>query len=114
MNALSLALILLAQFGLVAGQIFLKHGMNQTRRPQRRIRSIAWNIAAGIAMLTLWFLLWMGLLQKLDLSFIYPFEGISPVLLVLAAWMVLQEKLSLRTWLGVIIIAVGTALVGVS
>ena len=65
----------------------------------------------GIGLLTVWFLLWMGLLQKLDLSFLYPFQGISPVLLVLAAVVFLKERADWRTWLGVALITAGTVLV---
>ncbi len=109
-----LIIVLLAQVALVTGQIFLKHGMSQTTAPARRPWRIADHIAAGIAMLTAWFLLWMGLLQKLDISFVYPFEGISPVLLVLAAGLVLRERMGWKMWTGVALIAVGTALVGLS
>jgi len=109
-----LLLILLAQVALVAGQIFLKHGMNFTNRATTPIGWVAGNLLAGIAMLTLWFLLWMGLLQRLDLSYVYPFEGISPVLLVLAAFVILKETLGWRSWMGVGLIALGTVLVGVS
>jgi uncharacterized membrane protein len=114
MTTLTLFLVLLAQVTLVAGQIFLKHGMNATNLAEKPVGRIAGNLAAGIGMLTLWFLVWLGLLQKLDLSFVYPFEGMSPVLLVIAAWLILKEKLSLRSWVGVLLIAIGTALVAVS
>jgi len=100
--------LLCAQLALVAGQVFLKHGMSGLGR--RR----GWNITAGIGALTVWFFLWLGLLQKLPLSFVYPFEGISPVLLVLAAWLILKEKLSWQMWVGVGLIAAGTMMVGMS
>ncbi len=114
MSALSLILILIAQVALVIGQVFLKHAMAATTQPQGSRAAMIRNIAAGTGMLTLWFLLWMGLLQKLELSFVYPFEGISPVLLVIAATVLLKEKLTLRTWVGVVLIALGTAMVGMS
>ncbi|MGE5612553.1 MAG: EamA family transporter [Bacillota bacterium] len=111
---ITLSLLLLSQVALVAGQVFLKHGMNltnQTPKPRGRITA---HLTAGIGMLTIWFLLWMGLLQKLQISYLFPFEGLSPLLLVIAAWMVLGEKMTWRTWAGAGLIAVGTALVGFS
>ena len=111
---LCLIMLLLTQVALVAGQIFLKHGMTQMNRVPRPTRGIAANLTAGIAMLTVWFLLWVGLLQKFDLSFVYPFEGISVVLLVLTACVTLRERLSLRSWIGVALITLGVALVGIS
>ena len=56
----------------------------------------------------------MGLLRTHDLSLIYPFEGLSPLLLVLAARFFLQETLTWKTWAGVALIALGTVLVGMS
>ena len=114
MTILLLCLIILAQIALVAGQIFLKHGMNYTMRERLPFVRIILNILAGITALTLWFLLWMGLMQKLDLSYLYPFEGISPVLLVVAACVILKERLDLKSWAGVCLIALGTFIVGAS
>ena len=56
----------------------------------------------------------MGLLQQLDLSHVYPFEGISPVLPVIAATVILGERQTWRSWVGVGLIAPGTVLVGMS
>ena len=103
--------ILLSQAALVAGQICLKHGMTATTGGGGRT---ARSVAAGIAMLTLWFFVWMGLLQKLDLSYVYPFEGLSPILLVLAARVILHETLTWQAGLGVSLITLGTLLVGLS
>jgi undecaprenyl phosphate-alpha-L-ara4N flippase subunit ArnE len=108
-----LGLILLSQAALVAGQVFLKHGMTATTGGAGGGRT-ARSVMAGIAMLTLWFFVWMGLLQKLDLSYVYPFEGLSPILLVLAARVILHETLTWQAGLGVFLITLGTLLVGLS
>jgi uncharacterized membrane protein len=107
-------LVLLAQVALVAGQVCLKHGMSMTKEGATPVARVAGNILAGVAMLTLWFFVWMGLLQKLDLSYVYPFEGISPLLLVLAACVILKETLGWKSWVGVGLITLGTILVGLS
>lgn len=106
-----LLLILLSQLALVTGQLCLKRGMNMTKEGAGRLRA-ARGLGAGVAMLTLWFLIWMGLLQNLDLSYIYPFEGISPILLVFASSIILKETLSWKAWIGVGLITLGTVLVG--
>ncbi|HZE97570.1 MAG TPA: EamA family transporter [Planctomycetota bacterium] len=114
MTPLGLALILLSQVALVAGQVFLKKGMNELdRKPRRRGRVFA-GVGAGIGLLTVWFLVWMGLLQKMDISYVYPFQGIGPVLMVFAAMVFLREKVDWRTWVGVALIAVGTVLVAIN
>jgi uncharacterized membrane protein len=111
---LALTQVLTSQVALVAGQILLKHGMNHFGKKRWHLGRIVWGLGGGIAMLTVWFLLWMGLLQKLDLSFLYPFQGISPVLLVVTAGIFLKERANWRSWLGVGLITAGTLLVALS
>lgn len=114
MTLLALMLVLVSQFAMVAGQVLLKHGMNSVGEKPRRPGKLVWGLGGGIALLTVWFLLWMGLLQKMDVSFLYPFQGISPVLLVLAAVVFLKERADWRTWLGLGLITAGTVLVALS
>ncbi|BFU96116.1 MAG: hypothetical protein NTNFB02_28380 [Nitrospira sp.] len=109
-----LLLALLSQIFLVAGQLLLKHGMSYTKGATVLFGRVVCGVLAGVSMLTLWFFTWMGLLQQLDLSHVYPFEGISPVLLVVAATVILGERQSSRSWVGVGLIALGTVLVGIS
>ena len=107
-------LVLLSQVVVVGGQVLLKRGLNLTHERPVPVGRVAGRLTAAVALLTLWFLIWMGLLRTLDLSKLYPFEGLSPVLLVLAARFLLQETLTWKTWAGVGLIALGTVLVGVS
>jgi undecaprenyl phosphate-alpha-L-ara4N flippase subunit ArnE len=111
---LAVLLILISQFAQVGGQVLLKHGMSQIGNIPRQTGPLLWGLGGGIALLTVWFGLWMGLMQKLDLSLLYPFTGLSPVLMVLAAGVFLRERADLRTWLGVALIATGTVLVSLS
>ena len=114
MTAVAFVLVLASQVFVVAGQVLLKRGLNLTHQRPVPIGPVANRLGGGVAMLTLWFLIWMGLLRQLDLSQLYPFEGLSPVLLVLAARFLLQETLTWKTWAGVALIAIGTVLVGIS
>jgi drug/metabolite transporter (DMT)-like permease len=103
---MTIALLLLSQLFLVAAQVLIKRGLNgPTRAP--------W-IAGGIACMTGWFLLWTGLLRRHDLSLLYPFQGLAPVLMVIAAALFLGERPTWRIGLGVLLIAAGTALVGLT
>jgi uncharacterized membrane protein len=61
--------------------------------------------------MTLWFFLWLGLLEKLELSHIFPFEGLNPPILVLAAAVFFKERLSPSAWLGMALITAGIVLV---
>ena len=106
--------VLLSQLAQVGGQVLLKRGMSEVDRTPRRTGPLLWGLGGGIALLTAWFGLWMGLMQKLDLSQLYPFTGLSPVLMVLAAGVFLRERADWRTWLGVALITAGTVMVAFS
>jgi drug/metabolite transporter (DMT)-like permease len=108
---LAIGLCLLCQACEVGGHLFLKHGMNATNLVPRPWVVITRNVAAALGLLTLWFLLWLGLLRDWDLSRLYPFEGLSPPLLVLGAWLFLKEQVPARAWLGILLIGGGVALV---
>jgi uncharacterized membrane protein len=111
MNTLTLSLCLFCQVLIVAGNLLLKHAMsgaNEQRGSQ--LRTGLW-LSAGVALLALWFFLWLGLLSKWELSQLYAFEGMAPILLMVSAWLFLGEKVSLRGWIGVLMIGAGLTLV---
>lgn len=103
-----------SQVCLVTGQLLTKHAMNAVNLSPVPWAKVSGRFALGIMALTLWFFLWVGLLQKKDLSYIYPFEGISPVLIVAGATAFLKEKPRPRAWLGIGLIAAGIMLVSAS
>ncbi len=112
MTAISLLCVILTELCSVAGQIFFKHAMSQPEGgPRAKFLGM---FLSGIAVKALAFFLWLGLLSKFELSYLYPFEGISPVLLVLAAALFLREKMTLNLWAGVILISAGVVLVSAS
>ncbi len=114
MSAFTVALILLSQVLLVASQIIIKHAVNRTHESPKPWPRIIAGFAASIAGMTVCFFLWIGFLQKLDLSRVFPFEGLSPIILVLGASFFLGEKVGPRAWLGIALIAAGIALVWLS
>jgi uncharacterized membrane protein len=109
MSTLAITFCVAAQLFLVAGQLLFKHGMDEEfrRPPSARFR----DLALGVGAMTIWFFLWLGLLQNWELSRVFPFEGLDPLLLVLGAWLILKEKLTVDTWLGIGLITAGLALV---
>lgn len=114
MSVAAVGLILFSQVCLVAGQIWLKHAMNQTNHDQMKKRLFVRNFGLGIAAMTLWFLLWLGLMRHFDLSYLYPFEGLSPLLMAAGASFFLKEKMTWRLWGGILLISAGLALVSAS
>ena len=119
MTATTIAIATGCQLPLVAGQVLLKRAVGEgnelhvgsapaNSKPSSH-RPLAFS--SGIACLTLWFFLWLGLLQSQELSRVFPFEGLNPALMVLAAWLFLKERVPGIAWVGVGLICVGIALV---
>ena len=111
MSALTLLLCLFCQVLIVAGNLLLKHAMSGTNEQQGSPVRIGLWLSAGIVLLGLWFFLWLGLLSKWELSQLYVFEGLAPVLVMVSAWLFLGEKVSPRGWIGVVMIGAGLTLV---
>lgn len=65
----------------------------------------------GIAILTVFYLLYLVALSWADLSFVLPVTAFGYVLNALLAWQLLGEHIALTRWLGTSIICVGVAVV---
>ncbi len=97
---------MLCEIALVFGQLFLKRAMATTPI------GIGW-LAGGIAFEAAWFFLWIYLLARWDLSRIFPFEGLNPVLIAIGAMIFLKERLPLKAWIGIAMISVGIAIIAI-
>ena len=111
MTATSLVLVLIALFAFVAGQLLLKKAMDAANLFGFKSMKFLWPLAAGIFLLGAQFLLNLGLLQRYDLSFIYPFQGLSVIIISIAAALVLRERLTLQLVAGSVLISAGVVLV---
>jgi len=107
-------LVIISQLALVAGQIYLKRAMSRRERGGEAARGWIGVLAIGIAAMTVWFLLWLGVMHGVELSKQMPLEGISPILIVMGAAFFLGERLNWRGWAGVILTCVGVFLVSIS
>jgi uncharacterized membrane protein len=110
-TALAITLALVCQVLLVTGQVLLKHAMAPATAEVGLRGMNVRNLGLGIASMTGWFLLWIALLQRWELSQVFPFEGLAPALLVVAARVFLKEKLPPIAWAGIALITIGTVLV---
>ena len=100
----------------VAGQLLLKLALNNFAEfekgdPRRRGVSI---FAASIASMALSFFLSIGLLQKLDLSYLSPFQGLTVIIIAFSSAYFLKERLSAALITGMLIITAGVILVSSS
>ena len=114
MTLLSLVLILLALVTFVGGQLILKRAMESTVVHGLRQPSFIALLGCGIFLMTISFFLTLGLLQRFDLSYLYPFQGLSVIIISVMAAIMLKEKLTLQLTIGSLLISAGIVLVSMS
>lgn len=110
MTPISALLIFVALILFILGQLFLKHAMEDDFRSSRFKK----NFAVGLSAMTVSFFITLGLLQRFDLSYLYPFQGLSVVIISLLAAAILREKLTPRLFFGAALISAGVVLVSLS
>jgi drug/metabolite transporter (DMT)-like permease len=110
-------LILLSLLTFVAGQLLLKVALNRLHEIEKgdpRRRAAPWIFAASIFSMAVSFFLSLGLLQKLDLSYLFPFQGLSVIIIAFSSVFLLKERLTPTLVVGVLLITAGVILVSAS
>ncbi len=103
----------------VVGQLLLKSGVMHSATSQSLlinylgILTNPWVIIGGLLYLASSFL-WLLLLQRCHLSYIYPMISLGYVLVVIASCFLFHEQVVLIRWIGVGIICIGVTLVSQS
>lgn len=113
MRILPFVLIFSALITFVAGQLLFKRAMENSRHGGFGRQFLKFFVP-GIACMTVSFFLTLGLLQRFDLSFVYPFQGLSVIIISATATFLLKEKLSFQLLLGAILISLGVIFVSLS
>ena len=80
-------------------QVFMKKGIGHF--PE------AWYLGIGIALYALNFLLWIGILSRLDLSTAVPIASTNYIILPILAMFFLGEHIGLLRWIGIAFIILG-------
>ena len=114
MTATALLLILISVGALVTGELLLKHAMQSTIAAGFRQRTFVAFLLAGVTAMGIYFMLTLGLLQRFDLSYVYPFQGLSVIFITAAAAFLLREKLTVRLVVGSLLNTTGVVLVSIS
>lgn len=114
MTWLSFTLIFISLITFVIGQLLLKKGMELTGDVVPPRHHVALFIGGGVVAMTISFFLTLGLLQRFDLSYLYPFQGLSVILIAITAALTLREKLTLQLTVGALLISAGIVLVSLS
>ena len=114
MTWFSFTLIVVALVTFVTGQLLLKKGMELTSDNTLHQQGVIIFLGGGIVLMTISFCLTLGLLQRFDLSYLYPFQGLSVILIAITAAVTLHEKLTLQLTIGSLLISAGIILVSLS
>ena len=114
MSFLAFFLIVISLLSFVAAQLILKRAMEVTTTTGFRNAQFVSKVTAGVILMTISFFLTLGLLQRFDLSYLYPFQGLSVIFITLMAAVVLKEKLNMRLAVGALLISAGIVLVSMS
>ena len=114
MTFLAFVFILVSLVTFVAAQLVLKRAMEFSTTHSMRNSYFISRIALGVFLMTISFFLTLGLLQRFDLSYLYPFQGLSVIFITVLAAVVLKEKLSVRLTIGALLITAGIVLVSLS
>jgi drug/metabolite transporter (DMT)-like permease len=109
--------LILISVGLsVLGQLLLKAGVTRLGRLNLGRSSSAISalrlasnplIWTGLVVYGLGTFFWLAALSRVELSYAYPFLSLSYVLILLAAWVVLREHVSVTRLLGVMVVCFG-------
>lgn len=114
MRMAAIVFILLWLITFVAGQLLFKRAMDVSSTMGFRSRRTLSILGAGIAVMTISFCLNLGLLQRFDLSYLYPFQGASIIAITLLAALILKERLTPRLIIGTLLITAGVVIVSMS
>jgi uncharacterized membrane protein len=114
MTFLFFLFILASLLSFVVAQIVLKRAMVSIAESGfHNLRFISC-VAVGIFLMTISFFLTLGLLQRFPLSYLYPFQGLSVIIITLMAAVMLEEKVTLQLTIGALLISAGIVLVSLS
>lgn len=100
----------------VTGQVCFKLGVGHaTTGPHaptlvHKVMHSPW-VKLGIAVYALEFVLWFAALSRTQLSIAFPFTALGYIGVVLASRFILNERVSLRRWVGIGAIVVGVVLI---
>lgn len=105
---------------LVAGQVLVKHGLNVKGGFSLSLISFWPELSKLLTSGYVWLgaavtmssgLLWMDVLSRKELSFVYPLISLTYVISLIASALIFKESVSLLRWLGVVVICFGVYMV---
>jgi len=119
MNA-AIGYIMISVLGGAVGQILLKKGMGgmgPLTLSLGKLGELLWRmgtnpyVIAGLAIYVTGTVFWLVALSRVDLSYAYPFASLSYVVMLVAAWLLFKEDLSLLRLAGTGVVILGVLLI---
>src|SRR5664279_1285125 len=97
----------------VFGNFFLKKGMPADLPSPWSYVTVLFQpwVSLGVILLILWMMSRMTLLSWADLSYVLPVTAIGYVLVALVGHVLLNEQITAKRWIGILLIVAGVALV---
>lgn len=121
---ISIALLLVSVVFATAGQLTLKSAMESIGRiGTAQVTDAGQTVLKaakeprlwiGLALFGISALFWLVVLSRVDLSLAYPFVGLSYIIVVTLSRVLFHEQVPALRWVGVTVVAVGIALIGIS
>jgi multidrug transporter EmrE-like cation transporter len=102
------------------GQLLLKHGMStigEVTLSPAAILPLLWRmgtnlfVMGGLTLYALDLVFWLAALSRAELSYAYPFVGLSYVVLLLASWHFFDEQISPLRLTGTLVVGLGIILI---
>jgi drug/metabolite transporter (DMT)-like permease len=112
--------ILISVLSSATGQLLLKKGMNNVgpvTLSLNQLPSVLWqmvtnpNVFFGLVIYLAGTIFWLAALSRVDLSFAYPFASFNYVMMLVAFWMMFDEKITVSRLLGTFVIGIGVVLI---
>jgi len=116
----SIIYILISVLTSTVGQLLLKKGMNNIGSITLnwgQLVSTVWTIVInpyvfiGLVIYLAGTVFWLAALSRVDLSYAYPFASLGYVIMLVASWLMFDEKITVSRLLGTVIIGIGVLLI---
>ena len=117
----ALTLVLICVFAGAMGQICWKHGMTCVDKINEiddllqleTIFNIFTNkyIILGLVLYGSAFILWLGAMSTLDISFMYPMLSLAYVITAILAFVFIGENITMVRWAGIVLVVAGCFLI---
>jgi len=113
----SLFMILLCALFGTASEIFLKNGATETADHPMALPWLGLSgleskwVWFGIVFTILSFVAWIRAVQVVSLSIAFPLSNVIHVFIPLSCWLILDEAISPRRWVGIALVIAGLAVI---